>query len=59
MSYYVGRKISNFEIGLVSGYNSHDVLPMLRYINDGWFVAPAYEKSDNLGLAIGYELKLR
>ena len=56
MSYYVGRKISNFEIGLVSGYNSHDVLPMLRYINDGWFVAPAYEKSGNYGITIGYEL---
>jgi len=56
MSYYVGRKISNFEIGLVSGYNSHNVLPMLRYINDGWFVAPAYEKSGNYGITIGYEL---
>ena len=56
MSYYVGRKTSNFEIGLVSGYNSHDVLPMLRYINDGWFVAPAYEKSGNYGITIGYEL---
>ena len=56
MSYYVGRKTSNFEIGLVSGYNSHNVLPMLRYINDGWFVAPAYEKSGNYGITIGYEL---
>ena len=56
VSYYVGRKISNFEIGLVTGYNSYDVLPMIRYIKDGWFVAPAYEKPGNYGLAIGYEL---
>ena len=58
-SYYVAKTISNFEIGLVTGYSSYDILPMIRYINNGWFVAPAYEKSDNLGLAIGYELKLR
>ena len=55
-SFYVGRKISNFEIGLVTGYNSGDVLPMIRYINDGWFVAPSYEQSGNYGLTIGYEL---
>ena len=58
-SYYIGKKILNFEIGLVTGYSSYDVLPMIRYINNGWFVAPAFEKSGNLGLAIGYEFKLR
>ena len=56
VSYYVGRKISNFEIGLVTGYSDMDVVPMIRYIKDGWFVAPAYEKPGNYGLAIGYEL---
>ena len=55
-SYYVAKTISNFEIGLVTGYNSYDVLPMIRYIKDGWFVAPAYEKSGNYGITIGYEL---
>ena len=59
MSYYVGRKISNFEIGLVTGYNSYDVLPMIRYINNGWFVAPAYEKSNNVGLTVGYEFTIK
>ena len=59
MSYYVGRKISNFEIGLVTGYNSYDVLPMIRYINNGWFVAPAYEKSNNIGLTVGYEFTIK
>ena len=58
-SYYVGRKILNFEIGLVTGYTSHDVLPMIRYINNGWFVAPAYEKSNGLGLTVGYEFTLK
>ena len=59
MSYYVGRKISNFEIGLVTGYNSYDVLPMIRYINNGLFVAPAYEKSNTVGLTVGYEFKVK
>ena len=54
-SYYVGKKILNFEIGLVTGYNSYGVLPMIRYIKDGWFVAPAYEKSGKYGIAVGYE----
>ena len=59
MSYYVAKTISNFEIGLVTGYNSYDVLPMIRYINDGWFVAPSYEKSNNLGLTVGYEYTIK
>ena len=59
MSNYVGRKISTFEIGLVTGYNSYDVLPMIRYINNGWFVAPAYEKSNNVGLTVGYEFTIK
>ena len=59
MSYYVGRKISNFEIGLVTGYNSYDVLPMIRYINNGLFVAPAYEKSNTVGLTVGYEFTVK
>ena len=58
-SFYVGKKISNFEIGLVTGYNSYDVLPMIRYINNGWFVAPAYEKSNTVGLTVGYEFTVK
>ena len=58
-SYYVGRKILNFEIGLVTGYTSHDVLPMIRYIKNNWFVTPAYEKSNGLGLTVGYEFTLK
>ena len=55
VSYYIGQQYGNLEVGLVTGYSSYDVLPMIRYINDGWFVAPAYEKSGNYGLMIGYE----
>ena len=56
VSYYVGTTMGNLEVGLVTGYSSYDVLPMIRYIKNGWFVAPAYEKSDNrYGITIGYE----
>ena len=65
VSYYVGKKIPNvdrdwdLEIGLVTGYSGMDVAPMIRYINNGWFVAPTYESSfgGNIGLTIGYEFK--
>ena len=65
VSVYVGKIIPNvdynwdLEIGLVTGYSGADVAPMIRYINDGWFVAPAYETSfgGNIGIAIGYEFK--
>ena len=56
VSYYIGQQYGNLEVGLVTGYSSYDVLPMIRYIKNGWFVAPAYEKSDNrYGITIGYE----
>ena len=66
VSVYVGKKIPNvdrnwdLEIGLVTGYSGMDVAPMIRYINDGWFVAPAYETSfgGNIGITFGYEFKL-
>jgi len=58
VSLYVGKKIENLEVGLVTGYSGADVVPMLRYIKDGWFVAPAYETSGNVGIAIGYEFKI-
>ena len=65
VSVYVGKIIPNvdynwdLEIGLVTGYSGMDVAPMIRYINDGWFVSPTYESSfgGNIGLVIGYEFK--
>ena len=50
----------DLELGIVTGYSGMDVAPMIRYINDGWWVAPAYEQSHggNVGVTIGYEFKL-
>ena len=71
VSYYVGtiipkvdynneRNYWNLELGLVAGYSGAKVAPMIRYINDGWFVAPSYETTHggNIGVTIGYEIKL-
>ena len=66
VSLYVGTKIPNadynwdLEIGLVTGYSGAKVAPMIRYINDGWFVAPSYETTHggNIGVTLGYEFKL-
>ena len=64
VSFYVGKKIPDIdkgwdlEIGLVTGYSGADVVPLVRYINDGWFVSPSYEKTGNIGVVFGYELDL-
>ena len=64
VSYYVGKKISNvdnnwdLEIGLVTGYSGMNIAPMIRYINDGWFITPAYETTGKIGVTMGYEIKL-
>ena len=58
VSAYVGKKFGALELGLVTGYSGYDVAPMLRFIKDGWFVAPSYETTGNVGLAIGFEVKL-
>lgn len=60
ISSYVGRKIDlntgSIELGLVTGYKSNDVLPMIRYKRDKFFISPAYETtSNNLGVVIGME----
>ena len=56
VSAYIGHKFGNLEIGLATGYSSYDIVPIIRYINNGWFVSPAYETSGNYGFTIGYEL---
>jgi len=63
VSTYVGKTYYpvdgewTLEYGLVTGYKSADVLPLFRYVNDGWFVAPAYEVGDNYGVVLGWEYK--
>ena len=59
VSAYIGHKFGNLEVGLVTGYSSYDIAPMIRYTKDKWFVATAYETPVTLGLTIGYEFKIR
>tara|TARA_X000001382_G_scaffold104855_1_gene79984 strand:- start:174 stop:509 length:336 start_codon:yes stop_codon:yes gene_type:complete len=64
VSAYVGKEFEldeywNIELGLVTGYRSKDVLPMIRYKAGGLFVSPAYEKhngEENYGVVIGWEI---
>lgn len=66
ISAYVGREIrfdeySSLEIGLVSGYEYADIVPMIRYKVGTWFVSPAYEKikstgEENIGIVFGWEI---
>jgi len=60
LSVYAGKKINNFEVGLVTGYSGADVIPMIRYIKNSWFISPSYEwNKENIGITIGYEVKLK
>tara|TARA_R100000008_G_C3420267_1_gene84540 strand:- start:57 stop:359 length:303 start_codon:yes stop_codon:yes gene_type:complete len=54
ISSYIGLQHEGFELGLVTGYTYSDVVPMIRYKKDYWFIAPAYEKG-NKGIVIGLE----
>ena len=56
ISTYIGMKYDNIELGIVTGYESNDVLPMIRYVNNGLFISPAYETNGNYGVVIGIEL---
>ena len=55
VSTYVGMQHEGFEIGLVTGYTSEDILPMIRYKAGTLFISPAFEKGGNKGLVIGLE----
>jgi len=64
ISTYVGREFEldeywTLELGLVTGYKSEDVLPMIRYKAGGLFISPAYEKhngEENYGVVLGWEI---
>ena len=64
ISTYVGREFEldeywTLELGLVTGYKSEDILPMIRYKAGGLFISPAYEKhngEENYGVVIGWEI---
>ena len=57
VSVYAGKKINNWELGFTTGY-LYDVVPFARYKQDNFFIAPAYETNDNIGVTVGYELQL-
>ena len=64
VSTYIGREFEldeywKIELGLVTGYKSRDVLPMVRYKAGVFFISPAYEKYNgekNYGVVIGWEI---
>ena len=50
ISAYIGKQFKldeywNIELGLVTGYQSEDILPMVRYKSGRFFLSPAYEKT--------------
>jgi len=55
ISAYIGLEHEGWEVGLVTGYTYADVVPMIRYKKDNWFIAPAIESNGRKGLVIGLE----
>ena len=55
ISAYVGMTHNGWEVGLVTGYTYSDVVPMIRYKKDNWFITPAVESGGNKGIVIGLE----
>ena len=44
----------------ICGYSGNKIVPMWRFVNDGFFVAPAYEHdTDRVGVTFGYEFKIK
>ena len=58
ISSYIGIEHNNFELGLVTGYTHSNLIPMLRYKKNNWFIAPALESNGNKGIVIGLEFKI-
>ena len=55
ISAYVGLEHNGWEVGLVTGYTYSDVVPMIRYKKDNWFITPAVESNGSKGIVIGLE----
>ena len=58
ISFYTGLEHNGFEVGLVTGYDHGEIIPMLRYKKNNFFIAPALETNGNKGIVIGFEFKL-
>ena len=59
ISTYIGKKYNNIELGIVTGYSSNEIVPMIRYVKNNFFISPAYETNGNYGITIGIELGLK
>ena len=59
ISTYIGMKYDNIELGIVTGYSSNEIVPMIRYVKNNFFISPAYETNGNYGITIGIELGLK
>ena len=59
VSTYVGMEYKGLELGLVTGYESKDILPMIRYKRNNWFISPGYEVDGTYGVVMGLEFKLK
>ncbi len=58
-SSYLAQKFGVLEVGIVTGYESAKVLPMVRIIKGNWFIASAYETNPkNYGVVLGFEYKI-
>ena len=55
VSAYVGMTHNGWELGLVTGYTYSDVVSMIRYKKNNWFITPAYVRNGTLGIVIGSE----
>lgn len=61
ISTYIGQRLEKdelgFEYGAVTGYSTGTVLPYIRGTYKNFFVAPAIESGESLGIVLGTELK--
>ena len=55
VSAYIGLEHEGWEVGLVTGYTYADVVPMIRYKKNNWFITPAIESNGSKGIVIGLE----
>ena len=55
ISSYIGIQNKGFEIGLVSGYTYNNIVPMIRYKKNNWFITPSIEKNGKKGFVLGLE----
>ena len=58
ISTYIGKKYNNIELGIVTGYSSNEIVPMIRYVKNNFFISPAYETEGPLYSLINLPVNL-